>query len=57
MHGWVIVYLPGGDVYQMLSGPGPRKTSLLKRLLRGSLSTAVTFAQLYYWLKSSGHLY
>jgi hypothetical protein len=43
--GWVIVYVPGGNVYQMLEGPtkGSSKGKVVK--------TVLACAQLYWWLK------
>ena len=48
--GWVIVYVPGGDVYQMLESP-TGKTSLKKRILKGGVKTVLACVQLYWWLK------
>ena len=45
--GWVIVYLPGGDVYQMLDGAPPGRQSFKKRAIK----TILTCVQLYWWLK------
>ena len=53
MQGWVIVYLPGGDVYQMLSPDGAHhKRSLKQRVVRTGLKTLVACVQMYWWLKS-----
>ena len=50
--GWVIVYVPGGDIYQMLDPGGtPGKTSLRKRILKGGIKTLLTCVQLYWWIK------
>ena len=55
MNGWVIVYLPGGDVYQLVdpgSAWGNKKKTVMQRVLRNSLKTFLTAAQLYWWIKS-----
>ena len=44
--GWVIVYVPGGNVYQMLEGPSKR-TSTKSKVVK----TVLALGQLYYWLK------
>ena len=51
MNGWVIVYLPGGDVYQMLDASGTGKQSLGKRILRHGVKAAITAAQIYWWIR------
>ena len=53
MNGWVIVYVPGGNIYQMLSPEVSKQPTRIKRLLRKSLSAAFAAAQLYYWVKTS----
>jgi len=51
--GWVIVYVPGGDIYQILDPyPGPEKKSLKKRVIKGTIKTILTCAQLYWWLQT-----
>ena len=50
MQGWVIVYLPGGDIYQLASGP-PAKMPFAHKVLRRSVKTLLTCAQVYWWLK------
>ena len=51
--GWVIVYVPGGNIYQLLDYGSPtEKTSLKSRLIKGSLKTFLTCVQLYWWIKS-----
>ena len=52
MNGWVIVYLPGGDVYQMLDASTTGKQSLGKRVLRHGIKAAFTAAQIYWWIRS-----
>ena len=53
MNGWVIVYLPGGAVYDMLEAPQkPGKKSFHKRLLRRGIKTFLAVAQLYWWIKT-----
>ena len=47
---WVIVYVPGGDIYQALEPP--EKSTLSRRLLHRSIKTLLTCAQLYWWIKS-----
>ena len=49
--GWVIVYVPGGNIYQMLDVGGSEKQSLRRRILSGSLKTFLTCAQIYWWFK------
>ena len=49
--GWVIVYVPGGDVYQMLDSSPTGKTSLKRRILKGGVKTVLACVQLYWWLK------
>ena len=50
--GWVIVYVPGGNIYQLLDpGNGTGKTSLKKRILKGGIKTFLTCVQLYWWIK------
>ena len=51
MQGWVIVYVPGGTIYQMLDETQEQKTSIKGRILRGSVKTFLACAQLYWWLK------
>ena len=51
MQGWVIVYFPGGDVYQIFDGAPDQKTSLAHRIAKRSVKTLLTAAQLYWWLK------
>jgi hypothetical protein len=48
--GWVIVYVPGGNIYQMLEGPGKAQT-IKQRIIRSGIKTFLAAAQLYYWLK------
>ena len=48
--GWVIVYVPGGDIYQLLDS-GTGKTSLKKRILKGGIKTLLTCVQLYWWIR------
>ncbi len=53
MHsGWVIVYVPGGNIYQMLDGNVGAKTSIRKRILKGTFKTVLTCVQLWWWIKS-----
>ena len=52
MNGWVIVYMPGGIVYDMFDDSPGKKTSLRKRLLRSGVKTFLAVAQLYWWLKA-----
>jgi len=50
--GWVIVYVPGGDIYQLLDvGPPGKPATLSRRVLKGSVKALVTCVQLYWWLK------
>ena len=51
MNGWVIVYLPGGDVYQIFD-PGPvAPTTFSRKVFRRGVKTFLACAQLYYWIK------
>lgn len=52
--GWVIVYMPGSDIYQMVSGPmgAGTKPSTKTKLMRGAFQTVLTCAQIYWWLKN-----
>ena len=50
--GWVIVYVPGGDIYQ-LAAEGPTKgLSATRRAVRTGFKTVLACAQLYWWLRS-----
>ena len=50
--GWVIVYVPGGNIYQMLEGPSSFAGLTIKqRVIRSGIKTFLAAAQLYYWLK------
>ena len=51
MNGWVIVYLPGGDVYDMFDEAPVKSSSFRKRLLRRGVKTFLAVAQLYWWLR------
>ena len=49
MNGWVIVYRPGGDIYQMIDGIPPHtRTSAIKK----GFNILLTCVQVYYWFKS-----
>ncbi len=50
--GWVIVYIPGGDISQMLDPVGPpgKQQTLTRRVLKGSVKTLLTCVQLYWWI-------
>ena len=50
MTGWVIVYLPGGDVYQMLDAVPQGKTH--RRYLKPIAKALLACAQLYWWARS-----
>ena len=53
MNGWVIVYFPGGDVYDMFDEDYPTKSpSFRKRLVRRGVKTFLAAAQLYWWFKT-----
>ena len=53
MNGWVIVYLPGGNIYQMLDASGPPGPKGLRtRILKHGLKAALTLVQLYWWIRS-----
>ena len=50
--GWGIVYIPGGDVYQMLQPPTPpQKRTLAGKIAKRSVKALVAAAQIYFWLK------
>ena len=49
--GWVIVYVPGGNIYQMLD-VSSEKQSLRRRILNGSVKTFLACVQIYWWIKS-----
>ena len=51
MTGWVIVYLPGGDVYSMLDMTLPPKASLAKRVARTGLKTLLAAVQVWFWVR------
>ena len=50
--GWVIVYVPGGNIYQMLDNNQPKKTTLAKKIAKHSLKTILAAAQVYWWIKT-----
>ncbi len=50
--GWVIVYVPGGDIYQMLDSGPTERTSIKKRIFKRGIKTLLTCVQLYWWIKS-----
>ena len=50
MQGWVIVYLPGGNVYQMVSVP--EHTTKTERLLKRGMRYAAAIAQVYWFFKA-----
>ena len=53
MNGWVIVYLPGGDIYDMFDdSPVKKPSSLRSRVMRGGVKTFLAAAQLYWWLRT-----
>ena len=53
MEGYVIVYRPGGDVYQMLSADydGTGKDSLKMRVLKTVAKALITGLQIWWTLK------
>jgi len=53
MQGWVIVYVPGGDIYQLLDlGGSPVQKTLTQKIVKNSIKTFLTCAQLYWWIRS-----
>ena len=53
MQGWVIVYVPGGDIYQLLDpGGSPAQKTLTQKIIKHSIKTFLTCAQLYWWIRS-----
>ena len=48
MQGWVIVYFPGGDIYQMLSYDSPTKNP--GRLGTYAMRGGAAAVQLLWWL-------
>lgn len=53
MNGWVIIYLPGGDIYDMLDETLPPKSSFQKRLMRRGVKTFLAAAQLWWWMRKT----
>ena len=51
MQGWVIIYMPGGNVYDMYSETDPIKSSFRKTLMRRGIKTFLAVVQLYWWLR------
>jgi hypothetical protein len=51
MQGWVIVYLPGGNVYQMVGAPD-NHTTKTQRLLKKGMRYAAAIAQVYWFFKT-----
>ena len=51
MNGWVVIYLPGGDVYDMFDETPTKKSSFRSRLARRGIKTCLAVAQLYWWLR------
>jgi len=55
LQGWVIVYMPGSDIYQLFdpvgSLQGMGKKTMTNRILQTGFKTILTCAQLYWWLK------
>ena len=51
MKGWVIVYFPGGDVYDMFDDTAI-KSSFRSRLVRKGIKTFLVVVQLYWWIKT-----
>ena len=40
MQGWVIVYVPGGDIYQLLDlGGSPVQKTLTQKIVKNSIKT------------------
>ena len=52
MQGWVIVYVPGGNVYQMLDVATTKTSSFKGRLFKGGINALLGAVQLYYWLRT-----
>jgi hypothetical protein len=52
MQPWVIVYVPGSNIYQMLDECPLKKEPMRHRIIKGSVRTFLTCAQLWWWLKS-----
>ena len=52
MNGWVIVYLPGGDIYDMFDDSPVKKSSFRTRVMRGGVKTFLAAAPLYWWLRA-----
>ena len=50
--GWVIVYVPGGDIYQLVDPGLPTASkSLQRRIVKGAVKTFLVCTQLYWWIK------
>lgn len=52
MQGWVIVYVPGGDIYQLLDLGSNKQKTLTQKIVKNSIKTFLTCAQLYWWIRS-----
>ena len=50
--GWVIVYVPGGDIYQMLDTVGPCGKPMHRRVLQRGFKTLLALVQLYWWVRT-----
>ena len=51
MNGWVIVYLPGNNIYQMVEPYTKKCETITSKVIRGSVKTIVACAQIYLWFK------
>ena len=51
MNGWVIVYRPGGDIYQMIDG-GLRPPRARTNAIKKGFNILLTCVQVYYWFTS-----
>ena len=49
---WVIIVMPGGDIYDMYSEKPMSRPSLKSRLLRGGLKTFLAAAQVWFWMRA-----
>ena len=53
MNGWVIVYMPGGDIYQLFDPGGASKMPLRRRIVRNGVRTILTCVQIYWWISGN----
>jgi len=52
MTGWVIVYLPGSDIYEMLDDKPVQPRTLRQRLMHQGIKGLLAAVQMYWWLRT-----